>query len=450
MKTRNTEVFMNSNNIIRAAVRGSLAAAVSLGIFISSAVGVRADSFGRLVDEGFPPSYAHKLASLAEAYPNWRFEPLYITGMNSAYTFSYVLNKQTADPSTNLVSPAAGNAAYRDERTGPIYDGGWYSANDAAVEYFLDPRNFLDSEHIFMFEDISSAMSISEAERICASILAGTFMENKVLSNGKTVARYLAEIGAEIGISAPFLAARIRLEQGVSGSPLSSGDCGTVLANYYKNKVQSDDRGLVATPSSGHSEWELKGYNGLYNFFNIGASGTGLFSIYLNAMKTAQKGTAEKAAEWGGAAWNTDWKGLYGGALTLKSKYVNDYQNTLYLQKFNVDPRSSRNFWGQYMQNVMGAYTESKSVARAYSEANAKSKAFEFLIPVYSGMSGDETAYIADINRSGAVDGTDAALLCSHLAGTGDLADKRKASVDVNSDGSVNNADLVELLRKMN
>ena len=116
MKTRNTEVFMNSNNIIRAAVRGSLAAAVSLGIFISSAVGVRADSFGRLVDEGFPPSYAHKLASLAEAYPNWRFEPLYITGMNSAYTFSYVLNKQTADPSTNLVSPAAGNAAYRDER----------------------------------------------------------------------------------------------------------------------------------------------------------------------------------------------------------------------------------------------------------------------------------------------------------------------------------------------
>ncbi|MBQ1933571.1 MAG: hypothetical protein II370_01080, partial [Clostridia bacterium] len=36
------------------------------------------------------------------------------------------------------------------------------------------------------------------------------------------------------------------------------------------------------------------------------------------------------------------------------------------------------------------------------------------------------------------------------LAGTGALADKRKASVDVNSDGSVNNADLVELLRKMN
>ena len=440
---------MNSKRIIRAAVRGTLAAAFSMGIILSSAVSVNADTFGKLIENGFPPSYANKLSSLADTYPAWRFKPLYITEMNSAYTFSYVLYKQTADPSTNLVSPSAGNSAYRDERMGPIYDGGWYSANDSAVEYFLDPRNFLDSDHIFMFEDISAPMSINDAEKICASILSGTFMENKLLSNGKTVARYLAEIGAELGISAPFLAARIRLEQGVNGSPLSSGACGTVLADYYKNKVQRDERGLVAAPSSGYTEWELKGYNGLYNFFNIGASGTGLFNIYLNAMKTAQKGSAEKAAEWGGAAWNTDWKGLYGGALTLKNKYVNDYQNTLYLQKFNVDPRSSRNFWGQYMQNVMGAYTESKSVAKAYAAANATGKAFEFLIPVYSGMSGDETAVLADIDRSGNVDTADALLLCSHLAGTGALWDKMSVSLDVNRDGRVDNADLVVILRKM-
>ena len=166
-------------------------------------------------------------------------------------------------------------------------------------------------------------------------------------------------------------------------------------------------------------------------------------------MKTAQKGSAEKAAEWGGAAWNTDWKGLYGGALTLKNKYVNDYQNTLYLQKFNVDTRSSRNFWGQYMQNVMGAYTESKSVAKAYAAANATGKAFEFLIPVYSGLSGDETAVLADIDRSGNVDTADALLLCSHLAGTGALWDKMSVSLDVNRDGRVDNADLVVILRKM-
>ena len=102
------------------------------------------------------------------------------------------------------------------------------------------------------------------------------------------------------------------------------------------------------------------------------------------------------------------------------------------------------------MQNVMGAYTESRSVAKAYSSANAKGKSFAFLIPVYAGMSGDEAAYLADINRSGDIDGKDASLLCAHLAGEGTLRDKRTASVDVNSDGRVNNADLVEILRKMN
>ncbi|MBQ2733276.1 MAG: hypothetical protein IJF74_03880 [Clostridia bacterium] len=437
---------MNSNSIIRAAVKGTLAAALSLGIFISSAISVYADTFGELIEKGFPPSYAEKLAPLADKYPNWRFTPLYITEMNGTYTFPYVLAKQTADPATNLVYPSAGNSAYRDERTGPVFDGGWYSANDKAVEYFLDPRNFIDSEHIFMFEDISKPMNINEAERICAAVLKGTFMEKKTLSNGKSFARYLAEIGAELGISAPFLAARIRLEQGVNGSPLSSGSCGTVLADYYKNRVQRDWRGFVAAPSSGYTEWQLKNYNGLYNFFNIGASGTGLFNIYLNAMKTAQKGSAEKASVWNGAAWNTDWKGLYGGALTLKKMYVSDYQNTLYLQKFNVDPRSSRNFWGQYMQNVMGAYTESESVAGAYTAANAKWNEFSFLIPVYSDMPGDELAVLADINRNGRVSTADADLLCYYIAGMDVLKDRSLASIDLNGDGKVDREDIVIVL----
>ncbi len=101
------------------------------------------------------------------------------------------------------------------------------------------------------------------------------------------------------------------------------------------------------------------------------------------------------------------------------------------------------------MQNVMGAYTESTSVAKAYAAANAKREGFDFLIPVYSGMPGDEISILADINRSGTVDGADASLLCSHLAGTGVLWDKKTVSVDVNGDGRVDNADLVTVLRKI-
>lgn len=433
-----------------AAVKRTFAAAFALSLGMHLAVNVcAADRFGELVEAGFPPSYAIKLEKLSEAYPAWRFTPLNITAMNGTYTFSYVLSRETEDPETNLVPPSATYSKFRDNSLGAIYDGGWYSADDWAVEYFLDPRNFLDGERIFMFEDIGGAMSVAEAESICASILRGTFMEDLMLSNGKTVARYLAEIGAELGISAPFLAARVRLEQGVGGSPLSSGGCGTVLAEYYANKVQRDERGLVAAPSSGHSEWELKSYNGLYNFFNIGASGTGLFNIYLNGMKEAKKGTPTKISEWGSAEWNTDWKGLYGGAERLKTKYVDDFQNTLYLQKFNVDPRSRRNFWGQYMQNVMGAYTESASVSAAYGAAGIKSRGFSFLIPVYSGMYGDEVAVLADMDKNGRVDEADAELLCGRIAGTGALWDKKTVTVDVNGDGSVDNGDLVALLRKM-
>jgi len=433
-----------------AAVKRTFAAAFALSLGMHLAVNVcAADRFGELVEAGFPPSYAIKLEKLSEAYPAWRFTPLNITAMNGTYTFSYVLSRETEDPETNLVPPSATYSKFRDNSLGAIYDGGWYSADDWAVEYFLDPRNFLDGERIFMFEDIGGAMSVAEAESICASILRGTFMENTTLSNGKTVARYLAEIGAELGISAPFLAARVRLEQGVGGSPLSSGSCGTVLADYYANKVQRDERGLVAAPSSGHSEWELKTYNGLYNFFNIGASGTGLFNIYLNGMKEAKKGTPAKASEWGSAEWNNDWKGLYGGAERLKTKYVDDFQNTLYLQKFNVDPRSRRNFWGQYMQNVMGAYTESASVSAAYGAAGIKSRGFSFLIPVYSGMYGDEVTVLADMDKNGRVDEADAELLCGRIAGTGALWDKKTVTVDVNGDGSVDNGDLVALLRKM-
>lgn len=439
---------MNAGSLLRTAVRSAFAAVLSFGIFFTSARAVTAaDSFGELLEAGFPPSYAHKLSALRNDYPAWRFVPLNISAMSSGYTFTYVLTKETEDPETNLVSPSAAYSKYRDNSLGAIYDGGWYSASDEAVRYFLDPRNFLDDERIFMFEDISAAMQITEAEQICASILKGTFMEKLTLSNGKSVARYLAEIGAELGISAPFLAARIRLEQGVGGSPLSGGSCGTMLAQYYKNGVQRDERGLVSAPSSGYTESELKSYDGLYNFFNIGASGTGLFNIYLGGMNTARKGTAEKAGEWDGASWNTDWKGIYGGALCLKNKYIDDYQNTLYLQKFNVDPRSRRNFWGQYMQNVMGAYTESGSVSAAYSAAGIKHGAFTFLIPVYSGMSGDEREVLCDIDRNGTVDAKDAEQLCSHLAKTGALLDKKTVSVDVNGDGKVDNADLVTILR---
>ena len=91
--------------------------------------------------------------------------------------------------------------------------------------------------------------------------------------------------------------------------------------------------------------------------------------------------------QWGGSpAWNTRWKSLYGGAYSIKTSYVDRYQNTIYLQKFNVDSRSNRNFWGQYMQSVGGALTEGRILYTSFAAIGALDSNCSFLIPVYDDM----------------------------------------------------------------
>ena len=346
----------------------------------------RESYYGELIAKGFPADYAEPLSRLMTAHPNWSFEPLLVSELDGAYTFDYILKKETENPSTNLVYPSSEYSAFQDKQSGAVYDSGWYSANDAAVAYFIDPRNFLNEQDIFQFEDVRYYERDYDAG--VESILSGTFMNGLNLENGKSVAENILSIGAALSVSPVHIAARIRQEQGAGGeSGMISGRCGELLAYFYKNKVQSEGGVYVNTPSSGYSSAELRAYNGYYNFFNVGASGDGAFYIYLNAMKRAKKGTPEMAAEWGnGGAWNNMYKSIYGGAYSLKKSFVDDYQNTLYLQKFNIDPRSSRNFWGQYMQNVGAALSEGRAAYKSYKEAGILEEEFVFSIPVYSHM----------------------------------------------------------------
>ena len=370
---------------------------VSIFLFYTASLSANAQkevvSYDRLayyehyIARGFGQDYALALAELSLKYPSWRFEPLFITDMASEYTVDYIVKKETEDPKTNLVYPSAEYGAYFDKSSGAIYDSGWYSASDDAVRYFLDPRNFLNERDIFQFEDLK--YTDIDYETGVAGILEGTFMEDMILENGLSVRDHLLAIGYELSVSPTHLAARLRQEQGVSGETgFVSGECGRLLYYFYKNGIYTTDDGIfINTPSSGYTREELLSYDGYYNFFNVGASGDGMFNIYLGAMKRAVRGTPEMASEWGAqGAWNTKYKSMYGGAYSLKKSYVDDYQNTLYLQKFNVDPRSSRNFWGQYMQNIGAALSEGRAAYDAYEEAGILDSAFTFLIPVYSGM----------------------------------------------------------------
>lgn len=390
-------------NIMKKTAALALALIMSLGIF-AAPVSVFAENttdeayMQSLRDKGFPEDYLPSLLALHKKYNEWTFEPLLITelsrqqGKESEYTWDYVVYQEyDAEIKRNLCSRS--ESSYRDFSHTTLYDSGWYKASRTAVEYEMDPRNFLNEKSIFRFLELSWTDGIS-LEAVAAAI-SGTFMENTKLDgeySDTTYAEFFYNTGKEVGVNPVFLASRIRQEQGTGKSALISGACGDQMWYYYDNGSgkysKTDESGnLINAPTSGFTLAESKKYNGYYNYFNMGSSGTGYFQIYTGGMNEAIEGTPSMAAEWGGSpSWDTRWKALYGGSLKVKEKYISIYQNIPYLQKFNVDARSQKNFWGQYMQNVTAATSEGNTMYRAYAENDFLDTAIAFLIPVYEGM----------------------------------------------------------------
>ena len=346
----------------------------------------------KLKASGFPRDYARALAAAARRHPHWTFTPLAVTSLDSRYVWDYCVHMETdASPSRSLVPGSDRYLRYAHPSDRREYDSGFRRASKAAVEHFMDPRNFLDEQGLFQFLDLSFDGRIESAH--VRSVLRGTFMEKMKLENGLELAEYLIGIGRELDVNALHLASRIRQEQGVKEGPLVSGSCGEKLAHYIAGDIQREGRFSVLTPRHWQSYEAMAAYDGLFNFFNIEASGSGRFAIYLAGMKEAKKGTVSMAEKWGGSpSWNTRWKALYGGAGKVASAYVKNRQNTLYLQKWNVDPRSrtaagqSRNFWGQYMQNILAPRSESRQIYRTLAENGLLELPYRFLIPVYAGM----------------------------------------------------------------
>ena len=341
-----------------------------------------------LIAKGFPNDYAVALTELHLLHPNWEFIPLLITEQKSTYNWNYVIDRETEDGELNVIYKSDTYAPYHHPLNKEIYDNGYYQASRDTVEYFMDPRNFLNEVDVFQFYTLSGNSSATKKQ--VEAVLAGTFMEESKLENGLTYAEYFMELGKEFDINPIFLAAKVRQEQGTAGtSPIISGVCGTKLHEFYINQTEKSENGSAVLPPTigSFQDNELLSLNGYYNPFNVGATGTGLFKIYYNAMKRAQTGTPEKADEWGnGGAWNTQWKALYGGAYFLKKNYIDRYQSTVYLQKFDVDGRSESNFSHQYMTAVFGAMGEGRSLYQSFASLDALDSPASFLIPVYADM----------------------------------------------------------------
>lgn len=282
--------------------------------------------------EQFPDSYRDALYKLKQQHPNWKF-----VKMETGLDWNYVVNAQS-EVDRSLVSNNGALASWKDG----YYSSSWSIASDGIIKYYLDPRNALSEKLIFQFEQLTYNRSYHSVESV-QKVVQGTFMDGTVPGESISYAQAFMNIASEKNISPILMAARVRQEQGVNGSQMISG--------------------------------KYPGFEGLYNHYNVGASGN-------TQQKELETGLA-KAREMG---WTTPMLSLSGGSAFLSNNYIRRGQDTLYLQKFDVDGSYDSVCWHQYMQNIAAPESEALSTYRAYSNAGIVDSAFVFRIPVYRNM----------------------------------------------------------------
>jgi len=302
--------------------------------FAFADVGIMANSFNLNTSpdiEQFPESYRPALYALKNKYPNWTF-----VRMNTFHNWTNSVNGQLNPAHRSLIWDTA-IPTWR----GAWYEGRWHIATRDAVEHIMDPRNNLTESWVFQFEQLTYNSSYHNLSSM-NNILQGTFMSGTIHGDTRTYAQAFMNLGASNGISPYHLAGRVRQEQGTAGtSALISGT--------------------------------HPGFEGFFNYFNIGASGSTTAQVITNGLTRARN-----------EGWNTRLKSLEGGSRFIGNNYIKKGQDTLYLQKFNVTPTNNGAYHHQYMQNIQAPRTEALTVFNSYR--NALNNAFVFKIPVYAGM----------------------------------------------------------------
>lgn len=295
--------------------------------------------------EQFPASYQSALKALKDAHPNWIFVP-----MKTGLDWNTVIANEIKD-GKSLVEYTYSEAA----KEGAYDNGNWYYASEEILEYYMDPRNSLTEEAVFQFEQLTYNETY-HTESALEQFLQNTFMKGDKNAPGTsmTYSHIIWAIGKGEGrqVSPFHLAARIFQEQGSGNSALISGT--------------------------------YPGYEGYYNYFNISASGKTEKEVIENGLKYAKNANPQ---------WNNAYYSILGGADIISANYIRKGQDTLYLQKYNVNPRGYYALYThQYMQNIAAPTSEAKNIYKLYKNANALESPFVFKIPVYENMPGTACA----------------------------------------------------------
>ena len=319
-----------------------------------------------LVDgiENFPESYQGYLEELKKQHPNWSFTALYIN-----LDWDYVIQNENIF-GKNLV-PKSYNDRWKNTKPGEYnveVDSGWVDCSRQALLYTIDPRNFLNEVRIFQFEELSFNGSTNSVDGI-EKILYGTEFYNQIVS-------YLTSNGSTVTMTKKY-----------SDLIYSAGIQSKVSSYHLASRIKQE-----VGPFLSHSSisGKVAGYEGLYNFYNIGAtSSSEPMGAIINGLKYARDGNGASEATKTKylIPWNTKERAITGGGIFIGSSYINIGQNTIYLQKFHVhDTNNGELFWHQYMTNVLAPYSESNIIYKGYANSNLLDLNINFIIPVYNNM----------------------------------------------------------------
>lgn len=312
-----------------------------------------------MIKEGFPSSYITLLQGLHAKYPKWNFKA-YQTGIDwatavdneSKVGLNLISNSKSSDWKSQ--EEGAYNAS-----TGtyiPFDGSSWVTASEKTVKYYMDPRNFLNESGIFQFESLEYQKGIQDESGV-ENVLKNTpmyrasyvYTDDTGKEASTTYSKTFMDAASLSGVSPYHLASRVKQEVVTGPTSMSSSVSGTVT-----------------------------GYEGIYNFYNIGANNsTKAGGAVANGLAWANKDTTYMRP------WTNQYKAIVGGAQYLGSNYINVGQNTLYLQKFNVTANNTYNH--QYMANIEAPWSESQKTADAYG-TDKSDMSLVFSIPVYSGM----------------------------------------------------------------
>lgn len=362
----------------------------------------------------FPSEYHDALRALHNEYPNWRFfaEP---TGCTYSEALDNEYRPGEGKRPRKYVELTYKGEDWRDpraKRSDGSYENAegnsrWTYASSMAISEFMNPRNFLNADDIFMFLQLSDN-SGSHTRDMLKTVVFNTFLDEDKYIDA------IMEAAAATKLSPLAIASIILVEQGKGGSSLISG-------NY-------------------------PGYEGYYNFFNIGASGLTDHDIVSSGLEYAKK-----------QEWNSISASIIGGAEKSTNNYISAGQDTYYYMDYNV---VIGNYNHQYAAAIYDAYNKGRRLASS-CKIN-KNAVLDFIIPVFSSTLPTPEPTVdptptpspqpqptptpiikyGDINGDNTIDEVDLAAVKLHILNRRPLSGTSLTAADTNKDGVIDEVDL--------